>query len=344
MENKYVEEEISLKELIMHLIEHKRIIVLITAIAIILGGLYAFLIADKVYEASIDGTIIISESASTKYGVFVFPSIFKDDYLNVITTEEVLKKVIKNLDLELTTQSLRNKLTVVSQKDSSTFVVSIKDSSSERATDILNEISIVFKHALNMKYKKLAVESFERDYFVQIKSIDEMLEKQAATLKGYKAQLEMIQPTITLKKLVTTDPSLAAQIARDRGLSIESLSDEMMLEEISNPNYEQLEDMVIKTESAIIDLQTSLDQKSKLYEELLSERADINTYYANGGNEPSDNGALEFMTSRITISPYVTASEDPIAPRKSLILAISMVLGLMIGVFVAFFKAYWHNN
>lgn len=342
MEDKYVEEEISLKELIMHLIHYKRIIAIITVLAVVLGGIYAFFIADEVYEASVDGTIIISETATSKYGTFVFPSLHKEDYLNVITSEEVLTKVVNNLNLEMSTQALRQKIEISSQKDSSSFIINVKNGSSESASELLSEISSVYKDVINLKYKNMALDMFERDYFVQIRSIEELIINQEETIVGFKKQLESIEPIITLKKLVTSDPTLAAEIARNRGISIESLSDEMMIEEISNPNYEVLEESIFKAESALIESKSDLEQFTKLFNELSTEKASMQT----SGNETGSvgNNSLEFMKSRISISSYVSAPDNPVAPRKSLILAISMVLGLIVGIFIALFKAYWHNN
>lgn len=344
MEDKYIEDEISLKELIMHLIDYKQIIAVITVIALVLGGVYAFVLADEVYGASVEGTIIITETASSKYGTFNFPSTFKQDFLGVVESEEVLNKVIKNLELDFSTQVLKDKITVASEKDSSNFKISVKDENKESAIKLLNEISKVYVDAINMKYKKLAVDLFERDYYVQIRTLGEEVEKQEVAITGYREQLKTIQPTITLKKLVTSDPELAAKLAKDSGTSIESLSEAVMLEQISNPNYELLEDTIIKAESILVDLQTSMEQNQKLYEELLEEKAAISSYYATGDIETLNDGSLEFMKSRISISSYVSASDNPVAPRKSLILAISAVMGLMIGVFAAFFKAYWKNN
>lgn len=344
MENRYIEDEISLKELILNLIEYKKLIALITVVAIVLGGLYAFVLSDEIYEVSTEGTMMISETASSKYGTFTFPSTFKGDFLGVITSEEVLSKVITTLGLEYSTETLSKKITVNSEEDSSNFEIVVQDTDRELASSILKTINEAYINAINMKYKKLAVDLFERDYYVTIRSLEESIVKQEANLDGYRAQLETIPQVITLKKLLTSDPSLAAQIARDRGVSIESLTDEMMLEEIQNPNYSSLEQTIIGAESSLNNSVISLKQNTELYEELKAEKTAIEAYYNDGKTDTLNGGSLEFMRSRISISPYFSAPETPVAPRKALILAISGVLGVMMGVFVAFFMAYWKNS
>ena len=337
-------DEISLKELILNLIEYKRLIIVITLISVFLGGIYAFVIKDEIFEATIEGTILISETATSKYGTFTFPSTLKEDYLNVIKSEEVLSKVKLKLDLQISTEQLRNKISINTIEDSSNFVISVKDNDPQFAKVILNELSEAYINSINMKYKHLAVDTFERDYFVQIRSISELINKKSAEIEGLQKQLSQILPVITLKKLVSSDPSLLVKIAEEKGLSVEDLSDDMMLEQIENPNYITLEQTLINAQTDLTSLQTSMEQNQKLLDELKEEKEAIEEYYSSGTVETLDEGSLEFMKSRINMSSYLGGSDNPVEPNKLLILLISGVLGVMLGVFVAFFKGYWKNN
>jgi len=337
-------DEISLKELILNLIAYKRLIIVITIVSVLLGGVYAFLIKDEVFEVTIEGTILISETATSKYGTFTFPSTLKEDYLNVILSEEVLSKVKLKLELPISTDQLRKKISINTSDDSSNFIISVKDSDQQHAKAILNELSEIYINSINMKYKHLAVDTFERDYFVQIRSITELINKKSAEIEGLQKQLSQISPVITLKKLVSSDPSLLVKIAEEKGLAVEDLSDDMMLEQIENPNYITLEQTLINAQTDLTSLQTSMEQNQKLLDELKEEKEAIEEYYSNGTVETLDEGSLEFMKSRINMSSYLGGSDNPVEPNKMLILAISGVLGVMLGVFVAFFKGYWKNN
>ena len=337
-------DEISLKELILNLIDYKRLIIVITLVSVLLGMLYAFVIKDELYEASVDGTILISESATSKYGTFTFPSTLKEDYLDVIKSEEVLSNVKLKLDLKISTEQLRNKISISTTDDSSNFTISVKDSDHQFAKVILNELTEAYINSINMKYKHLAVDTFERDYFVQIRSITELIDKKTIEIEGLQKQLSEISPVITLKKLVSSDSSLLLKIAEEKGRAIEDLSDEMMLEEIENPNYITLEQTLINAQTDLTSLQTSMEQNQKLLDELKEEKEAIEEYYSNGTVETLDEGSLEFMKSRINMSSYFGTSENPVEPNKMLIVAISGFLGVMLGLFVAFFKGYWKNN
>jgi Capsular polysaccharide biosynthesis protein len=344
MENNNYEDEISLKELIMTLIKHKWLILITTVIVLSLGFVYAYIISDEVYEASLVGVISVSETATTKYGEYTFPSTNKMDYLNVILSEEVLSKVINNLKLNMTTHGLRSNIKLITEKDSSTFEINATAKSSEEATQLVTEVSDVFLKEINYSYKEKAIDVFLRSYFVSINSNQETLEQQQKTLEALKQQLASISPTITLKKLVTSDPVLAAEIAREKGVPIESLSKEMMMEEIINPDYESLSAEAVSSETTIESIKIALAKNEKFYQELKDEEAAMHNYYVNGESEALKTGSLEFMLSKISMNTMPSFSSDPIAPRKMMILAISGVLGLMMGVFFAFFKGYWENN
>ena len=341
MEQKHYEDEISLKELILTLMKSWKMMLVITVVIMMLAAVYAFVITDEVYEASVEGTISVTESTTTKYGDYTFPSINKMDFLNVAKSEEVAEKVIKNLNLKMSTNTLINSIAITTEGEQSSFEFLVKASSQKLAKDIAKELSNVYRDSLTMKYKKNAVDTFLREYYVRVKSDAELIETQEKTISELKVKLKDINPVITLKKLVTSDPELAARIASERGVAIEELSDEVMFEEISNPSYELLESTIVTTESTLVTYKTTAEQNQKMYDELILEEKAIGAFYENGSDASLNKGTLEFMKSKVHLDSYVSSSENPVAPRKVLIVAIGFVLGLMLGVFIAFFKAYW---
>ena len=344
MDHNYDDNEISLKELIMILIKGKMTILWVTLIVVLLAGIYMFFIAEEKYESSVEGTIAITETTISKYGEYTFPSKNKMDYLNVLTSEEVLKRVIANLNLKMSPRALESSISLVTELDSSSFEIKVQAGSAELSERIVDELATVFIQTLNMNYKSYAVDLFIRDFYVKTRTDLELIEKQEKSIVALKEQLAASSPTITLKKIITSDPELAAKIASEKGVSLESLSEDIMYEEISNPAYEKIEESIVLAEATLIDLKVNLEQNNKLYEELKTIEAEINTYYETGSTEPIGDGSLEFMKSKVAISSFVASSDDPVAPNKVLILAIGVVLGLMLGMFVAFFKSYWMNN
>lgn len=325
----HVDDEISLKELITAILAGWKMIVAITVIATLLGGIYAFVISDTVYESHQRGIISIPESTSTHFGTYVYPSTNKLDYLEQMTSDETLLTVINQLGLETSLNSFRSSISVSTEKDRNTFEVTLKAPTAQEAQIQLNALTTTYYDAIMQDYKEKARAFFMRDYYVQINRTTESLKVEKEKLSNYETVIETVEPTISLQKLVLSNPTLAAEMARERGATIETLTGEMMLEEVVNPNYYDLEKVILEQKKIIADIETTLNHIKDQYTLLESNHL--------------EEGMLEIMRSKIVFSGSASLPENPIAPRKIFILAISIVLGLMLGVFVALFQSYWIN-
>lgn len=344
MENRPYEDEISLKELILALLSGWKMIAGFTAIAVLLAALYVFVIATPTYESTIGGLISIPETTSTKYGTYTFPSTNKSDYLSIITGDEVLGKTIKALNLDTTIETLRKQVSVSTEDESSRFTISATAESPEAAQQLVLTISDIFVDEANISIKENAVNFFLRDYYVNQQSTQESLSKLYEQLNRLETDFADLSPVITLQKLITDDPTYAAQVAKDRGVAIEDLTDEMMLEEVVNENYVTVQSNIIDLKKSIQSLEVAYESNQKLYDELLVEEDAINDYYTNGSEEALNEGMLEVAKSRITLNSYATLPETRTSPKRAMTMAIALVLGGMLGVFAALFKSYWNNN
>jgi LPS O-antigen subunit length determinant protein (WzzB/FepE family) len=134
---------------------------------------------------------------------------------------------------------------------------------------------------------------------------------------------------------------MAASISRNKGVDLESLSDDVMFEEMINQNYKLMEAANIELDTLIQSAQVDLEEKKMFYQELLTESEAINQYYTSGVKSDLKNDSLDIIRSLISINKTASYNEAPVSPNKVMILSISVVLGLMLGVFVAFFGHYW---
>lgn len=344
MDERVYEDEISLRELIIVLINHWKMIVGITLLAAILGGVYGFVIADSSYESKMEGTISIPETVDTKYGSYPLPSQNPLDYLSVIKSDRVLSRTIQTLELETTIEKLGNRITINNEEDSSVFSFVIAAENPEEAQLLIETLTEYFVEELNTLYKEKAIDYFQRTYFVDHQSYEESELRLQRDLENTENLMETVEPTITLKKLVLNDPVYAANLAEERNLTLEDLSEEMMLEEVINPHFNTLEGEIISLKQQLDDLQLSKERTERYLAELEGEKANLLNYRRQGDVSLMNDGLLEVMQSRVLVNDRGSLPESPVAPRKMLILAIAIVLGGMVGVFVAFFKAYWHNE
>ncbi len=344
MEERVYEDEISLKELIMVLLNNWKLIVVITLIGAILGGLYGFVIADPSYESKMEGTISIPEGVETKYGNYPLPSQNVLDYLSLIKSNRVLSQTINALNLDTSIEGLGKLISINNEKDSSVFSFVVTAGSPEDAQILIETLTQYFVEEVNILYKEKAIDYFQRSYFVENQSYEESELRLRRDLENTKNLMATVEPTITLKKLVLDDPLYAANLAAERSLNLGELSEEMMLEEVVNPHYENLQGKLISLNQQLDELQLSKERTERYLAELETEEANLLSYRRGSDVSTMTDGLLEVMQSQVLVNERASLPESPVAPRKMLILVIALVLGGMIGIFVAFFKAYWHNE
>lgn len=345
MEDRHYEDEISLKELIMALVKNWKLIMAFIVVAAILALGYVMIIADEVYEASLEGTINVPEAASTRYGSYSFPTTNKMDYLNVVYSNAVIQETLDDLDLaEVSVNWFSDSISIETEEESTRFRIKITGPSPEESKHRLLTLVENFEDEIKTTYKETALITFIRDYEVNTKNLNEDLLQTEKQLEEMQIEFSDIEPVITLRKLVTSDPVYAAELAKDRGVTLESLSDEMMLEEEINPHYSSLQGTLIELRKQIQSIERNIEKNVRYTEELKNELMNIQTYILTGDATKVDPDMVNVMESSLHFSVSPNVPENPIAPRKTLILAIALVLGAMLGVFVAFFKEYWQNS
>ncbi len=342
-ENRY-KDKISIKKIVNSLVKDWRLIFSITIIVTMLGGGYIFVIADSIYESKIEGIISIPEKVGTKYGDYIFSSNNSMDYLSVIKSSKVLNETIERLDLEMTAKSLEERIIIINSENSSLFSFSITANTASEAKEILEVLVECFLEELKMIYKEKAIEYFTRVYFVEFESYQENEIRLKEKLKNTENILMKTEPVVLLNKLVLNDSIYAAKLASERGINISDLSGELMLEEEINPHYEELQGEIINLEQQLNDLRLSKEQTKRYLYELNIEKQGMVLYKKNKDVSQMTEGLLEVMESNVLVNDNATFSENPIAPNKKLLMIISILLGSMTGVFVAFLKVYWKNE
>lgn len=194
------------------------------------------------------------------------------------------------------------------------------------------------------------------------------LEKLRASLASAQKELEQTPRTITTKRSIIDDPLLSGIIDDTENVDTGSLSKlELETEEI-NPTYVLLSETISSYKISIAQIETELDglnreinklttqleklnseyaEKLTLYEQL-GERVNTlrGTYqaFARKYEEARIAASTEIGDNTLTIMSAAQTPENPISPKKKLNLAIAGVLGIMLGVFVVFFREFWVNS
>lgn len=145
-------EELDLKQLV-NIFWNKRLhVISIVLIFLIIGTVYTFLFVTPKYKSYT--SLVLARSESTKENETDTSTITQTDitlnqklvstYSELVKSKNVLREVIKNLNINESEENLKNKITVSAVKDTELIQITVTNYYPDRASDIANEIAKVF--------------------------------------------------------------------------------------------------------------------------------------------------------------------------------------------------------
>lgn len=344
MENKnYEDDAISFREIIKVLLKSWKFIAICTVSALAIGMVYLFFIARPVYQSSISGSIDVPAEIETKYGTFKFASVYTSDYLGTITSDETLNKTISALGLKTSAADLRSLISVEHNSDQKNFSITVSSDSAESARLLAKTIADSFFEVLIINNRSYVIHFFIGQYCIDISSNTQKLQSEMMTMDGLKEKLSKISPLITIQESLISDPVRAAAIAKEKGVTIESLADMVIYSECVNPGYSKMEEFVLDSEKEIQKIQTDLDNEQVLSLELMKELDAVKAYWATGDVSGMTEPSLNALKPYASVADNASFSANPISPRKTFIIMISLMLGLILGAVIPLMRHYWKN-
>ena len=156
-------EELDLKELLALFWKKKWIILLIVLIITVIGLVYSFYFIEPKYESST--TLILGRiNASSENGDVLndgeeitqseisINSNLVATYSELIKSKTLIQKVIDNLGLDLSEQAVRNSITVSRISETELIEIKVRNSDMNLASEIANEIAVVFSEKIEEIY------------------------------------------------------------------------------------------------------------------------------------------------------------------------------------------------
>ncbi|MEH7560226.1 YveK family protein [Priestia megaterium] len=142
-----MEETISLRELFQVLRKRLWLIVLITIIAATVSAVISFFVLTPVYESKTQILVNQAKSDEQLYNPQTVQTNVQliNTYNDIIKSPAILDKVIKELELDSSAQSLSGQIQVTNAQDSQVAQIVVQDTSAKRATEIANTTASVFK-------------------------------------------------------------------------------------------------------------------------------------------------------------------------------------------------------
>jgi len=239
----------------------------------------------------------------------------------------------------------------------------------------LNKVLLEYKKFLQQPRGVSELESEQASKIASLTNLKEQLSQldinisvSEKKLIAAQKQLENTDKILTTKNSLSENPILYNYIQNEKGIdSKEALIIEMQNEGI-NPNYldldrtindlrinlaeyqaakEQINNQIKITQTQLEQLTVELADK-KHQNDILSRKVAVAQKTYNSFMDKYEESRIT-QSGKIGENAVVVSSEAmvpirPVAPRKALNVAISGVLGIMLGVFIAFFRAYWENS
>src|SRR5699024_4357275 len=146
-----MEEEISLVELFSILKKHVRLIILTTLLTTVIAAIYTFFLVTPKYQSSTE-MLVSHSSDSTTQNVTqqdINTSIqLINTYSDIISNEVILEPVIEELGLNMTTNQLKNSISVQTENNSQVFYIQVQNENPYEASEIANTTASYFQEEI----------------------------------------------------------------------------------------------------------------------------------------------------------------------------------------------------
>lgn len=309
-----------------------------------------------------------------------YPTMNIETYRQQVKTPAVLDKTIKDLGLEdeYNIDTLGDKITLETIKDTQLIAIKKVGGNPEKAAEIVNKVGENFIQVFsdNVKARATSTSKYVKDQMeVEKKNYDEALLEEKELLSQPRGATELkleldgklnqvTEYKTDLNDLSIRKDALNASIkvaesipSNGNSITLNQNTGKILLdnsEKILKLELAEVEANIASIEEQISQMQTNIEKLQIEYqdrshkESILNQKVNIakNTYesFVKKYEELRVAESSRIGESSITVVSRAYPSTRPIGPRKALNLAIATVLGLMVGVFIAFFTEYWQTT
>jgi capsular polysaccharide biosynthesis protein len=340
-QNTRYESVIDIKDIFMKLWRQKVMIISITLIITIISGLYSVFVLSPVYDSKLNILINMPDTYTTRYGDYTLPITTNQQYINLITGNNTLLNALKDMGSDaddLTVEDLRESIVVseVGQViggvgiEQNSFIVKVSSDNSQMAKKLAETLYNNYIELLDVMLTEGAVNFYNNNYTDQIKALEDELATNNELLNKNEELLSKTVQTINQQDAMNEIQG--------------SIKDFVVLENIINPNYTELENDIIAIKQTIIEKEALIKQYKSYLEDLNKEKVEIEHYYTTGEyNETKSN-------SIINTNAYIVLSSTPIAPTRKTSpsntnnVILGAFAGGMLAILTAFIKEYFFKK
>ncbi len=150
-------EEINLKELFDYLKERVLIVAIITLAILVVGCIYSIFIKTPMYKSQTTFVLVSDDGTAGGGGYSQAEANLNKNlvatYSDLVKSNRVIDKVIKNLSLNYSVNTLKGRITVTNTTNTEIIKVNVEDTDKALAADIANELIKVFGEEIKEIYR-----------------------------------------------------------------------------------------------------------------------------------------------------------------------------------------------
>lgn len=310
-----MEETIDLRELIEIILKGKWIIILCTIVAILVAAIVSFWVINPVYESkatvSVNNGLVAGatpQATDSYFNEVITPAA----YMERIKSSQVVEQAIQKSGLDgYTVSGVQGNVVVENTANTNLIAVTMKANSASDAKVLLDALLTTLQESLLAEIQGRIQEDIKY-YAAQSETEKENLE---VLLKQYRQQAEALNlpKSLLLDAVISYNNQYILNFDQDRLSEIAEISEQDLigLNEVSNE---------VKTTASVYRDYSNKERQLSAFSEVFR----------------VDNKLL-------TISAPVE-NEGPVSPQPLLNIAIALVIGLMVGTGIVFFRQYWKTS
>lgn len=301
-----MEETIELREVISIILKGKWLISTITIITLLIAGVISWFVLPEKYESKAVIQVVAGVQDTGIISSYMWTEFTPVIYMQRIQNETVMKELFEKEGIE----------TFVGQnldvsKDDQTSLIDLKYTTTnpEESQQHLKILIEATKNQMNDSVQNTLV-NLEQTYLTEsdklAKEVEQLMEQYNKVITSNKLPEVLILQTISSSQFVL-------DLNEDQTAALSTIDGAM--------------------QSQLSQLKAEIDIKSNEYRKVLADYQSVKTGLDSFKPDP-------FI--RVIVEP--TLPENPSSPNKMLNLAIALVLGVMIGLGILFFREYWRNS
>ena len=207
--------EIDLAELLFGLLEKWKLILAVALIGAIVMGVYSYMIATPIYEATSKLYVLNSRDSAINVSDLQIGAYLTNDYQQVFSTWEVNEMVLQNLGLDYTYGQLKSMLTIENPSNTRILHITVQNPDPELAAVMANEYAHVAK-----KYISDTMETDEPKIMSEaLKPVNPVSPRKKVNIAlGFLAGAFIVCAIIVVQHLIDDKVKTSEDIRRSTGL------------------------------------------------------------------------------------------------------------------------------